>query len=99
MGFLKLILKVVIIPLVVVVVIVLVIGILLKMRHNRKKEEKQAKQRGFHPPPITQWVYPENTHDFALNQELQKPAPVVYPLAAPSYVATPDQVELGYARA
>ncbi|KAJ5903319.1 hypothetical protein N7504_005702 [Penicillium tannophilum] len=95
MGLLKVLLKVILIPIVVVVVIVVVIGILIKMRRDRKKEEKQIKQRGFHPAPITQWTYP----DQAYPDQVQKPAPVVYSVAAPSYVATPSQLEAGYARA
>ncbi|KAJ5552477.1 hypothetical protein N7494_001855 [Penicillium frequentans] len=95
MGLLKILLKVILIPIVVVVVIVVVIGILIKMRRDRKKEEKQIKQRGFHPQPITQWAYPEQVYP----DQFQKPAPVAYPVAAPSYVATPSQMEAGYARA
>lgn len=93
MGLLKILLKVILIPIVVVVVIVVVIGILIKMRRDRKKEEKQIKQRGFQPPSLAQWTYPEHP------DQVQKPAPVAYSVAAPSYVATPSQMEAGYARA
>lgn len=95
MGLIKLLLKVILIPIVIVVVIVVVIAILIKIRRDRKKEEKQIKQRGFHPPPITQWNYPQQVYP----DQVQKPAPVAYAIAAPSYVATPSQMEAGHATA
>ncbi|KAJ5663476.1 hypothetical protein N7507_004207 [Penicillium longicatenatum] len=94
MGLLKILLKVILIPIVVIVVIVVVVGILIKIRRDRKKEEKQVQQRGFRPPPIMQWTYPEQVYP----DQVQKPAPVAYPVAAPSYVATPSQMEAGYVR-
>ncbi|KAJ6110139.1 hypothetical protein N7486_002374 [Penicillium sp. IBT 16267x] len=95
MGLMKILLKAILIPIVIIVVIIVVIGILIKTRRDRKKEEKQVQQRGFHPPPITQWNYPEQVYP----DPVQKPAPVAYPVAATSYLATPSQMEAGYTHA
>jgi heme/copper-type cytochrome/quinol oxidase subunit 2 len=87
MGLLKLLLKVIIVPIVVVLVIAIAIGICIKLRRDKKKEKKEAHQRGFHPPPVAQWVYPDG-----VQSPVQKPTPVVYP------IHTPGQMEAGIAK-
>ncbi|KAJ5628740.1 hypothetical protein N7490_010968 [Penicillium lividum] len=97
MGILKLLLKVILIPIVIVAVIIIVIAVLIKIRRDRKKEEKQIHQRGFQPPPLTEWIYPDRGNP----NQVQKPAPVAYPITpitTPARIITPSQMESGYAR-
>lgn len=55
MGLLKLLLKVILIPIVVLTVIAVVIVLLIKMRRDRKKKDREL-EKSFQPPPIQQWV-------------------------------------------
>ncbi|KAJ5287103.1 hypothetical protein N7478_002789 [Penicillium angulare] len=87
MGLIKLLLKVIFVPIVVLIVIAIAIGICIKMRRDKKKEEEEVQRRGFQPPPVTQWVYPDQ-----LQSPVQKPTPVVYPMH------TPGQMEAGIVR-
>lgn len=55
MGLVKLLLKVILIPIVVLVVIAVAIVLLIKMRRDRKKKEREL-ENSFQPPPVQQWV-------------------------------------------
>ncbi|OQE45082.1 hypothetical protein PENCOP_c002G04962 [Penicillium coprophilum] len=65
MGLVKLLLKVILIPIIVLVVIAVVVFLLLKMRRDRKKKEREL-EKSFQPPPIQQWV--PYTPNFLLGQ-------------------------------
>ncbi|KAJ5087939.1 hypothetical protein N7456_011555 [Penicillium angulare] len=88
MGLVKLLIKVIFVPIIVVIAIIIAIGICIKMRRDKKKEEREGQRRGFQPPPVTQWVYPDQ-----LQSPVQKPTPVVYPM-----YSTPGQMEAGIVR-
>ncbi|OQD72063.1 hypothetical protein PENPOL_c001G04595 [Penicillium polonicum] len=55
MGLVKLLLKVILIPIVVLVVIAVAIVLLIKMRRDRKKKEREL-ENSFQPPPVQQWT-------------------------------------------
>ncbi|KAJ5751967.1 hypothetical protein N7520_008884 [Penicillium odoratum] len=97
MGIVKLLLKVILIPIVIFAVIIIIISVLIRIRRDRKKEEKQINQRGFQLPPLTEWTYPDQGDPV----QVQKPAPLAYPITpipTPAHMVTPSQMESGYAR-
>ncbi|KAJ5238459.1 hypothetical protein N7468_003078 [Penicillium chermesinum] len=75
MGLIKLLLKVILIPIAAIVIISIVAAILIKVHRDRKREARQIEQQQFKPPPFQQWIPYE---------PVQKPAPVAYPLVSPS---------------
>lgn len=55
MGAVKLLLKAIIIPVVLFFLAVAIIVWLVSRRRQRKQKQNDIENRGFQPPPITQW--------------------------------------------
>lgn len=74
MGLVKLLLKVILIPIVLVIVAAVVIVLLVKRRREKKEKERELQNTAFQPPPIQQWAYPNH---------IQKPEAAIYPNGTP----------------